>query len=57
MCLFAHMDNEWVVLKINRLGSHAEAHGMASAIKVCVRYYGGVIEQLAELAQHTVRNE
>ena len=35
----------------------AEAHGMAAALKLCVRYYGWVMEQLAKLAQHTVRNE
>ena len=35
----------------------AEAHGMASALKVCLRYYSAVIEQLSQLAQHTVRYE
>ena len=50
-----------LVQKGIRLGTStnniAEAHGMAYALKICLRYYGWVIEQLAELAQHTVRDD
>ena len=35
----------------------SEAQGLASAVKVCVRYYCLVIEQLSKLARHTMRHE
>jgi hypothetical protein len=44
-----------------RLGTNtnnvAEAHGLASAVKVCLQYYGWVIQQSSELAQHIMREE
>ena len=35
----------------------AEAHGLASALKSALRYYFGVIGQLAQLAQHSETHE
>ena len=35
----------------------AEAHGLATALKTALRYYMWVTGQLAELAQHSVRDE
>ena len=35
----------------------AESHGLASAFKISTRLYCWVIEQLSELAQHSVRFE
>jgi len=35
----------------------AEAHGMASSLKICVRFYCWVIEQTSELAQHSMLQE
>jgi ribonuclease HI len=35
----------------------AEAHGMASSLKICVRFYCWVIEQTSELAQHSMVQE
>ena len=35
----------------------AEAHGMASSLNICVRFYCWVIEQTSELAQHSMLQE
>ena len=35
----------------------AEAHGLASAVKVCLQYYGWVIQQSSDLAQHIMNQE
>ena len=35
----------------------SEDHGLASAVKACEHYYCLVIEQLSQLARHTMRHE
>ena len=35
----------------------SEAHGLASMVKVCLRYHCLVIEQLSQLARHTTRDK
>ena len=50
-----------LVQRGRRLGTNtnnvAEAHGLASAVKVCLQYYGWVIQQSSDLAQHILIQE
>ena len=35
----------------------AEGHGLASSLKICVRFHCWVIEQISQLARHPMRHE